>query len=1039
MVAVAGLGAAQVQARWQYRTRGWVPAGSGGPEPLDDTPDAALCVNAALEQYAPPQLAEALDQIEAGGYAWVRQRFAWSAIEPAPGAFDWARWDALVAEARARDLRIIAVLDSAPDWAGTPPDPAAFARFAATLAGRYAHAVRYYQIWHNPNLGDAWGGRADVHGYAALLAAAATAIRDADPDARILLGSLAPNVEVRGPNYAEDVFLDMLYDLGAQAYFDVVAVQPYGFSSPPGDRRVGRDVFNFSRAVWVREALLAHGAEATAVWASHIGWNSKPPQWPGPPSIWGAVDPATQARYTVAALERATREWPWMGVLCVNGFQPRPEAARAVPDAEEHWGFALVGPEGAPRPVYRAVQAWAAGPRRATPGTYRADTSLATYTGAWTLGPRGADIGQSGDAVTLPFTGTAVALTVRRGPYRAFLFVTVDGEPAPALPRDRKGRAYVVLYDPLAAVATVPLAHHLPAGPHTVEVVAERGWGQWALADWRVAHAPDRTPYRRGLAAFGLLGLLGAVLAGVAGRHVDWGALGRGAAALWRRLRAGVRAVLSVVVGAVYLFAAWHSIGQGGFRRLGEGGEVLALVLAGGVYYVSPWLLLTLGAGVGVSLIVALEPSLGLMLTMFAAPLYMHPLSLLGKSFSLAELVLLPTLVGCALAILPRRMRGTDNRTPDLDGPGALSPVPFGKPILGLVLIAAVSALFAAHRREALRELRLVVLEPALFYVALVTLPMRRRERWRIVDAFVLSAVLVAGVGLAQYAASFCRGAPLCDGAAGLLGEVITAEGGMRRLRSIYGSPNNVGLYLGRALPLVLAVVLWGDAARVRRGLYAGALAAIGAALLLSLSRGAIVLGVPAALLTLGMLAGKAWRRATFLVLLLGVLALIPLMRTPRFAGMFDLRAGTTGFRVSLWYSSLRMVRDHPLLGVGPDNFLYAYRTRYVLPTAWEQFDLSHPHNVVLDFATRLGLPGVVAFAALQIAFWRRALSQYRDRRRRALVLGAMGVMANFLGHGLVDASYFVIDLAFVFYLTLALVVWAERAPSAGSTLPPPG
>jgi O-antigen ligase len=133
------------------------------------------------------------------------------------------------------------------------------------------------------------------------------------------------------------------------------------------------------------------------------------------------------------------------------------------------------------------------------------------------------------------------------------------------------------------------------------------------------------------------------------------------------------------------------------------------------------------------------------------------------------------------------------------------------------------------------------------------------------------------------------------------------------------------------------------------------------------------------------------------------------------------------------------MVRDHPLLGVGPDNFLYAYRTRYVLPTAWEQFDLSHPHNVVLDFATRLGLPGVVAFAALQIAFWRRALSQYRDRRRRALVLGAMGVMANFLGHGLVDASYFVIDLAFVFYLTLALVVWAERAPSAGSTLPPPG
>ncbi len=44
--------------------------------------------------------------------------------------------------------------------------------------------------------------------------------------------------------------------------------------------------------------------------------------------------------------------------------------------------------------------------------------------------------------------GTRLDLTVRRGDYRAFLFVSVDGEPANALPRDAEGRAYVVLYDP---------------------------------------------------------------------------------------------------------------------------------------------------------------------------------------------------------------------------------------------------------------------------------------------------------------------------------------------------------------------------------------------------------------------------------------------------------------------------------------------------------------------------------------------------------------------------------------------------------------
>ena len=42
---------------------------------------------------------------------------------------------------------------------------------------------------------------------------------------------------------------------------------------------------------------------------------------------------------------------------------------------------------------------------------------------------------------------------------------------------------------------------------------------------------------------------------------------------------------------------------------------------------------------------------------------------------------------------------------------------------------------------------------------------------------------------------------------------------------------------------------------------------------------------------------------------------------------------------------------------VGLDNFLYAYRGRYILDAAWQEPNLNHPHNIVLDFATRL--PGV--------------------------------------------------------------------------------
>ncbi|HOU13701.1 MAG TPA: O-antigen ligase family protein [Anaerolineae bacterium] len=1020
---VAALGAVQLRARQQFLIRGWE---TGFPAPLADTGLARGCVNAALEQYDAERLTWALDTIADGGFAWVRQRFAWADIEPAPGDYRWAAWDALVAAATARDLRLIAVLDTAPAWAGMPPDPAAFAHFAGAFAGRYGDTLTYYQIWHNPNLGDAWGGHADAYAYTTLLAGAAEAIRAADADARIVLGSLAPTVETGDRNYAEDIFLEMLYVAGAQPYFDVVAAQPYGFSASPEDRTAGRDTFNFSRAILIREALQAHGDGSKAVWISHFGWNSKPADWPGPASIWGSVDETTQADYTVAALARAEREWPWLGVMCVNGFQPRPESgvAGGVPNAEEHWGFALAEPDGALRPVYAALRAWNARPRVATPGGYNAGTALADFAGTWTLGPQGADIGQSGDRVTLTFEGTGVALTVRRGPYRAFLFVAVDGASAPSLPRDRDGRAYVVLYDPLAAVATVPLAEYLPYGRHTVEVIAERGWGQWALADWRVANQPETAVFARGYAALTVLGLAGLAVSVFAGRRVDWGRLGHGALKVWRWLRAGGQIVFTGALSAVYLFAAWQvMMGQGVFRRLGDGGESVVLLLAAGMYYFSPWLLLTLGAGALVSLIVFLRPGLGLMLTMFAAPLYMHPLSLLGKSFSLAELVLLPTLAGSFVQVVGLWREGKRPRLPRRQVMW----------VAAFVVVAALSTLFAQHPREALRELRLVILEPALFYLALITLPLEKRERWRIIDAFVCSAVLVAVVGLVQYF---------------VLGDVITAEGGVQRLRSIYGSPNNVGLYLGRALPLMLAIVFFSGGAcsngfsrsgttevvttQGRRWLYALACAPVGAALLLSLSRGAIVLGIPAALLLLGVLGGPKWRRATAVVLLIGGVALIPLLRTPRFAGMFDLSGGTTGFRLSLWHSAWGMIRDYPLLGVGPDNFLYAYRTRYVLPTAWEEFNLAHPHNVVMDFASRLGILGLLVFVGLQASFWRKVwpLRASASPESRALALGVMASMVDFLAHGMVDAAYFVIDLAFVFFLSLALTVWLDENSS---------
>jgi O-antigen ligase len=147
-----------------------------------------------------------------------------------------------------------------------------------------------------------------------------------------------------------------------------------------------------------------------------------------------------------------------------------------------------------------------------------------------------------------------------------------------------------------------------------------------------------------------------------------------------------------------------------------------------------------------------------------------------------------------------------------------------------------------------------------------------------------------------------------------------------------------------------------------------------------------------------------------------------------------DASTGTTFFRIQLWQSSVAMIRDHPLLGVGLDNFLYHYRSYYVLPTAWEEFNLSHPHNLVLDFWLRLGLLGVGILVWLLVAFFRRGWQAYRglpEGRERLLVLGLLAGMVNFVAHGLVDNAFFLVDLAFVFVLMLALVQVPRPIPDS--------
>jgi putative inorganic carbon (HCO3(-)) transporter len=223
---------------------------------------------------------------------------------------------------------------------------------------------------------------------------------------------------------------------------------------------------------------------------------------------------------------------------------------------------------------------------------------------------------------------------------------------------------------------------------------------------------------------------------------------------------------------------------------------------------------------------------------------------------------------------------------------------------------------------------------------------------------------------------------------------------------------------------------------------YALALLPLLSCLFLTYSRGGWLLSLPAALLTVGLLRGVSTsiRQSTRRVALIAVagvvlcaLLLVPVVGTRRFASLFDFEQGTTFRRIKLWEATWDMIRDHPITGVGLDNFLYQY-PNYMLAEAWQEPDLSHPHNIVLDYWTRLGIAGVVVLIWLEIAFFTLALRQYRclpDGDGRAIILGWIASMAAMLAHGLIDNSYFLVDLAFIFFLTLGWVRASTSWPGA--------
>ena len=212
------------------------------------------------------------DAMAAAGARIVRVPRYWRDVEPFAGAFDPARFDALVLAGARRGLVVVPVVQGTPAWASVRPDDvaspprdrAAFGAFLARLVARYGPAgslwaehpevarrpVRAWQIWNEPNLTRYWSTQPFAPGYVRLLRVARRSLRAADPGARAILAGL--------PNESW-LALRSIYRAGGRGHFDAIALHPY--TGKPRNvvklvelaRREARRYRDARRPVWVTE------------------------------------------------------------------------------------------------------------------------------------------------------------------------------------------------------------------------------------------------------------------------------------------------------------------------------------------------------------------------------------------------------------------------------------------------------------------------------------------------------------------------------------------------------------------------------------------------------------------------------------------------------------------------------------------------------------------------------------------------------------------------------------------------------------------
>ena len=207
-------------------------------------------------------------------------------------------------------------------------------------------------------------------------------------------------------------------------------------------------------------------------------------------------------------------------------------------------------------------------------------------------------------------------------------------------------------------------------------------------------------------------------------------------------------------------------------------------------------------------------------------------------------------------------------------------------------------------------------------------------------------------------------------------------------------------------------------------------------ALALTLSRNAWV-GACAGIGTLLLL--RDFRLVGLLPVVVGLfIALAPTTMTDRLYSTFNLNHAAASDtsqatvqsnrdRVAMIRSGIRIIKDHPLVGVGPDMIIQVY-PHYRDPEAVRQLN-PHLHNVPLQIAAERGLPALAMWLWFVATLIRDFIRLRRNSPYPFVPTAGLAVVVAMLTAGMFEHNFHDSEFLMLFLLLVTLPYAAARAP----------